>query len=57
VRALTKELVIRRTMTGADVDEVIAAAVAAKSIEDEHQRRTAWKRVEQSAASFADLRL
>jgi hypothetical protein len=55
VRALTAELLNRRTMAGAEVDEVIAAAVAAKSIGDEHQRRAAWKRIEQSAASFADL--
>jgi hypothetical protein len=39
-------------MTGAEVDEVIAVAVAMKSIEDEHQRRLNWKRVEESAALF-----
>jgi len=55
VNALAEALRIRRTMTGAEVDEVIAAVVAAKSIEDEHQRRADWKRIEESAASFADL--
>ena len=49
VRALTKELLVRRSMTG---DEVIAAAIAMKSIEDECQHRRAWKRIEQSAALF-----
>jgi DNA-binding MarR family transcriptional regulator len=39
VRALTKELLIRRSMTGIPVDEIIAAAVAAKSADDECKRR------------------
>lgn len=55
VRALTAALLIRRTMTGAEVDEVIAAAIAAKAAADERQRRLDWKRIEQSAASFAHL--
>jgi hypothetical protein len=55
VRALTKELLCRRTMTGAEVDEVIAAAVAEKAAAVERQRRATWKRVEQSAASFAGM--
>jgi hypothetical protein len=49
VRALTKELLKRRTMTGAEVDEAIAAAVAARSIEDEHQRRDDWRDVTRRA--------
>jgi hypothetical protein len=49
VRALAKELLVRRSMTG---DEVIAAAISMKSIEDECQHRRAWKRIEQSAALF-----
>jgi hypothetical protein len=53
VRALTAELLIRRTMTGDEVDAVIAVAVAAKTAADERKRRLDWKRVEQSAASFA----
>jgi hypothetical protein len=56
VRALTKELLIRRTMTGAEIDEVIAAAVAARSVENERQRRAAWKRIEESAARFVNRR-
>jgi hypothetical protein len=55
VRALTKELLIRRTMTGAEVDAIIAVAVAGKAVADERQRRLDWKRIEQSAASLADL--
>jgi hypothetical protein len=39
VRALTKELLIRRAMTGAEVDEVITTAVAVKAAADESQRR------------------
>jgi hypothetical protein len=37
VRAVTK--VVKRTMTGGQVNEVIAMAVAAKADEDERQRR------------------
>lgn len=54
VRALTKELLIRRTMNAAQIDAVIDAAVVAKAAADERQRRLDWKRIEQSAASFAD---
>jgi hypothetical protein len=52
VRALTKELLLRRTMTGTEIDEVIIEAVAAKAAEVEHQRRLAWQRTEESAARF-----
>ena len=52
VRTLTKELLIRRTMTGIEVDMIIMQAVAAKASADEHPRRAAWRRTEQSAASF-----
>jgi hypothetical protein len=52
VRALTKELLIRRTMTGAEVDQVIAVAVAAKAAEGERQRRDDWRRRETSAADL-----
>jgi hypothetical protein len=52
VRALTKKLLCRRTMTGDEVDEVIATAIAAKAAADENQRRRDWKRIEESAASF-----
>jgi hypothetical protein len=43
VRALTKELLIRRTMTGIEVDEVIVTAVATKSAEHERQPRAAMR--------------
>jgi hypothetical protein len=44
-----------RTLNSAEIDQTIAAALAPKSIEDERQRRATWKRVEQSAASFAGM--
>jgi hypothetical protein len=50
VRPLTKTLLIRRTMTGAEVDTIIAAAVSAKSAEDERQRRADWEKRRASAA-------
>jgi hypothetical protein len=55
VRALTKELLIRRTMTGIEVDMIIMQADAAKALADEHARRAAWWRVEQSAANFVTV--
>jgi hypothetical protein len=51
-RALTKELLRRRTMTGDEVDTVISATVAAKPIEDERQRRADWTRRCANAATF-----
>jgi hypothetical protein len=52
VRALTVALLTRRTMSGAEVDEVIAAAITAKSTEDERQRRADWMRRCANAATF-----
>jgi hypothetical protein len=52
VRALTKELLCRRTMRGREVKTAIRQAVAAKAIEDERQRRLNWQRVKESAARF-----
>jgi hypothetical protein len=55
VRALAKELRIKRTMDGAAIDRCIEQAVAAKAATDERQRRLEWQRIERSAGSFADL--
>jgi hypothetical protein len=52
VRALTAELIVRRTMNGDQVDTIIKQADAAKALADEHAHRAAWRRVEESAASF-----
>jgi hypothetical protein len=52
VRALTKELLCRRTMTGDEVDEVIVAAVAEKAAADERQRRSDWAQRCANAATF-----
>jgi hypothetical protein len=51
-RALTAELLERRTMTGKEIDAVIIEAVAAKAREDEKQRQLDWRRREESAAQF-----
>jgi hypothetical protein len=53
VRKLTKELLLRRTMTGTDVDEVILEAVSAEAAEAERLRRLAWQRAEESAARLS----
>jgi hypothetical protein len=52
VRAMTAELLVRRTMNGDQVDTIIMQAVAAKALADEHARRAAWRRTEESVASF-----
>jgi hypothetical protein len=52
LRALAEALRIRRTLTGTEVDEVIATAVSERAAEAERQRRLDWKRAEQSAAWF-----
>jgi hypothetical protein len=54
VRALTAELLVKRTMTGAEVTEAIAAAVAARSILDERQRRANWRERQESARAFTE---
>ena len=51
-RALTAELLIRRTMTGDEVDAVIAAAVAAKAAAHERERRSDWARICANASTF-----
>jgi len=57
VRALAAELLIRRTLDGAQIDRCIKQAVAAKALADEHERRAVWKRVEESARAFlADVK-
>ena len=45
----------RERTTDTEVDEVIAAAVAREGLAAEQARRAEWKRIEQSAASFADI--
>jgi hypothetical protein len=52
VLALAHALMIERTLDAERIDSIIDAAVTAKSIEDERQRRIDWKRTEQSAALF-----
>jgi hypothetical protein len=51
-RALTAELLVRRTMTGDEVDEVISAAIADKAAAAERERRADWARIQASAALF-----
>jgi hypothetical protein len=52
VRALTKELLIRRTISGGEVDAIIAAAVAREALAAERKRRADWNRLVTSAAHF-----
>jgi hypothetical protein len=41
-------------MTCPEVDEVIAAAISAKSVQDERQRRDDWRDVIRRAAAFQE---
>jgi ATP-dependent Zn protease len=52
LRALTAELLVRRTMNGDQVDEIITAAAAAKAAADERERRAAWAQTCANAAKF-----
>jgi hypothetical protein len=52
IYALAEALRIRRTLDGAQVDQVIAQAVALEALATEHQRRDDWQRREQSAMEF-----
>jgi hypothetical protein len=50
--ALTDALIERGKLSGEQVDEIIIACVAARSIEKERQRRADWKQRESNAATF-----
>jgi hypothetical protein len=52
VTELANVLRARRTLSGAEVDQVIAAALASASVEQEHRRRADWRRRCESAATF-----
>jgi hypothetical protein len=52
VHALAHQLKRERTMDGTAIDMCIARAVAAKSAEDERQRRLDWQRRCESAARY-----
>jgi hypothetical protein len=50
--AIADGLVEHGSLTGDEVDAIIASAIAAKATAVERQRRLDWKRIEESAASF-----
>jgi hypothetical protein len=52
VRTLTAELLVRRTMLGKEIDQMIAQAVTRRATETECRRRFDWELREQSAARF-----
>jgi hypothetical protein len=52
VRALATELLIRRTLTGIEIDSVIARAIAAKLADAEMRRRRDWRERAESARAF-----
>jgi hypothetical protein len=52
VSALADCLIAKRTMTGAEVDAVLAAALAKSDLEIEHRRRAAWAKVAERARIF-----
>ena len=52
VRALADALRIRRTMTGHEVDIVIAEAVSIRAAEAERKRRADWRERTKSARAF-----
>jgi hypothetical protein len=56
IAALAKELRIRRTMTGDEIDLCISKSLAVEAIKAEHARRKQWQRIEQNAAMFQRFR-
>ncbi|WP_024506586.1 hypothetical protein [Bradyrhizobium sp. ARR65] len=50
--ALTNALLQHRTIDGAQIDDTIAKAVAARQIAEEHQRRKRWQDVVANASRF-----
>jgi hypothetical protein len=52
VEALTAALLEHRTLDGAQIDETISRAVAARELAEEHERRKRWHDVIASAHSF-----
>jgi hypothetical protein len=52
VLALADCLLENRTLTGAEVDAVLAAALARSDLEIEQQRRAEWARVAERARAF-----
>jgi hypothetical protein len=57
VKALVDAIVEKGTLSGAEVDAIIMQAMAAETLALEHQRRTAWKRVQEAAALFPSMSL
>jgi hypothetical protein len=50
--AIADGLVERGVLTGVEVDDIIVAALARKTLKNEVARRLAWKLVEKNAAHF-----
>jgi hypothetical protein len=54
VEALAAALLEHRTLDGAQIDETISRAVAARQLSQEHERRRRWHDVIASASSFRE---
>jgi hypothetical protein len=52
LEALTAALLQQRTLDGAQIDETISRAVAARQLVEEHERRKRWQNVLTSASRF-----
>jgi hypothetical protein len=51
-RALVAGLIEKGTLVTDEIDRIISAAVVARSLEKERQRRYDWKECERNAATF-----
>ncbi len=54
VHALVEALIEHGTLSGAEIDTIIAHQVALQSIEVEHKRRDDWRRRTLNAARFLE---
>lgn len=55
VRALVEALIEAGTLSGDEIDIIIARTISMQSVIEEKQRRADWQRTAESAACFADL--
>jgi hypothetical protein len=55
VHALVDALVTRGTLSGDEIDIIIAPTISMQSVVEEKQRRADWQRTTESAALFNDL--
>jgi ApbE superfamily uncharacterized protein (UPF0280 family) len=52
IKAVAAALIEHRTLSGDQIAAVVSTSVAREAMAEEHARRTAWRKAEESAARF-----